>query len=411
MTEEIKRPELLAPAGDLEKLQTAVRFGADAVYAGAGSYSLRAESTSFSLADVAEGVRFAHEHGCKFYLAMNIYAFDNDLELLKEYFLAAVDFGIDAVIVSDAGVLNMLRALSTGVKFHISTQANTTNSEAVKFWLNNGASRIVAARELTLEQLRQIKENVPETELEVFVHGAMCIAYSGRCVLSRHLTGRSANRGECAHPCRWEYDLNSNGEIFGAEEDQHGTYILNSRDLCLIQHIPELLKAGVDSFKIEGRMKTAYYTAMTTKIYRQAIDTYLADPEKYTVQEEWLANLEKISHRPYTDGLLFPGLDKDTEYTADSAYIKGYDFVGIVADYDPQTKQLTISGRNQFSTGDELEILDHKLNQIQKITLGPLRKNNGEIIAKAHNSYLVAVDLNGQQLEDVSKHSILCRKK
>jgi len=409
----IKRPELLAPAGDLEKLQTAVRFGADAVYAGAGNYSLRTESSGFSPAELAEGIRFAHEYGCKFYLALNIYAFDNDLTSLKKYFLAAAELGADAVIVSDAGVLNMLRGLSTGVKLHISTQANTTNSEAVKFWLNNGATRIVAARELTLEQLKRLKENTPEAELEIFVHGAMCIAYSGRCLLSRHLTGRSANRGECAQPCRWAYRLQeiTRQENYTITEEPSGTYILNSRDLCLLRHIPELIQAGIDSFKIEGRMKSAFYTAMAVKVYRQAIDTYLADPEKYVLQPEWLANLEKISHRPYTDGLLFPAADAETEYTADSAYIKNYDFVGVVLDYAADTKRLTISGRNRFCTGDELEILDYKITPLQKIKIGTLQKSNGELLTEAHNSYIVTVDLNGQQIEDISKYALLCRRR
>ena len=407
----IKRPELLAPAGDLEKLQTAVRFGADAVYAGAGSFSLRTDNNSFTLNELGEGIRFAHEHGCKFYLAMNVYAFDNDLAKLRAYFLEAANLGIDAVIVSDPGVLQLLQGLSTGVKFHISTQANTTNSEAVKFWLNNGAARIVAARELTLEQLREIKQTVPSAELEIFIHGAMCIAYSGRCLLSRHLTGRSANRGECAHPCRWEYTMCADGhsDIYTAEEDRRGLYILNSRDLCLLEHIPKLIEAGIDSFKIEGRMKSAFYAAMTTKVYRQAIDTYLADPQKYSTAQEWRDNLNKISHRPYTDGLLFPN-GEPAEYPSDSAYIKNYDFVGVVENYDAETKQLTIAGRNRFRSGDELEILDYKIAPIQKIKIGQMQKNNGEIISEAHNSYLVTVDLTGQTVEPISKYSILYRK-
>ncbi|MDR2428391.1 MAG: U32 family peptidase [Candidatus Margulisbacteria bacterium] len=406
----MKRPELLSPAGDLEKLQTAVRFGADAVYAGAGDYSLRAGGSSFTLNELGEGIRFAHEHGCKFYLALNIYAFDQELKKMLAYFKAAEKLGIDAAIISDAGALQILRESGTNVKLHISTQANTTNSAAVRFWLNNGAARIVAARELSLAQLQMIKARAPEAELEIFVHGAMCVAYSGRCLLSRHLTGRSANHGECAQPCRWEYSFRpaDTTETFTAEEDRNGLYILNSRDLCLLEHIPELIAAGVDSFKIEGRMKSAFYAAMTTKVYRQAIDTYLAAPEKYSVRPEWRGNLAKISHRPYTNGFLFPG-GQPTEYPESSAYLKGCDFVGVVENYDPQSQQITISGRNQFDSGDELEILDPGINAIQKIKIGPMRKSNGEIITAAHNSYLVTADLRGQNIDPVSKHSILIK--
>ncbi|MDR1998267.1 MAG: U32 family peptidase [Candidatus Margulisbacteria bacterium] len=409
----IKRPELLAPAGDLEKLKTAVRFGADAVYAGAGGYSLRADDNAFTQAELAEGIRFAHEHGCKFYLALNIYAFDNNLAALRDYFLAAADAGLDAVIIADPGVLHLIQGLSTSVRIHISTQANTTNSAAVKFWLNNGASRIVAARELTLAQLRGLKTAVPDAELEVFVHGAMCIAYSGRCLLSRHMTGRSANRGQCAQPCRWEYRFreSTRAAIYTAEEDQRGTYILNSRDLCLIQHIPELLEAGIDSFKIEGRMKSVFYTAMVTKVYRQAIDTYLAAPEKYTIAPEWLDNLEKISHRPYTDGLLFSGTAQQTEQTENSAYLKSYDFVGTALNYAPETRQLTISGRNHFRSGSELEVLDHQIAPIQKIKIGALRKSSGESITDAHNGYLVTADLQEQPMAEISKYSLLFAKR
>ena len=405
----MKRPELLSPAGDLEKLQTAVRFGADAVYAGAGDYSLRRSGSSFTLNELG-GIRFAHEHGCKFYLALNIYAFDHELKKMQAYFKEAEKLGIDAAIVADAGALQMLRESGTNVKLHISTQANTTNSAAARFWLNNGASRIVAARELSLAQLQTLKAKAPETELEIFVHGAMCVAYSGRCLLSRQLTGRSANHGECAQPCRWEYTFQPAGaaETFTAEEDRNGLYILNSRDLCLLEHIPELIAAGIDSFKIEGRMKSAFYAALTTKVYRQAIDTYLAAPEKYSVQPEWRDNLAKISHRPYTDGFLFPG-GQPTEYPENSAYLQGCDFVCIVENYDPQNQQITISGRNQFGSGDTLEILAPRINAIQKIKIGQMRKSSGEIITTAHNSYLVTADLRGANLDPVSKYSILIK--
>ncbi|GHU07713.1 peptidase U32 [Spirochaetia bacterium] len=418
MSEKINRPELLAPAGDLEKLKTAIRFGADAVYAGALNYSLRTGANSLSMEQTAEGIQFAHDHGCKFYLAINIYAFDDDLPLMKDYFLEAEKLGIDAVIVSDPGVLQLIRSLSDHINIHISTQANTTNSDAVQFWLNNGAARIVAARELTLSQIRTIKKNVPEAELEVFVHGSICMAFSGRCLLSKYLTGRSANRGECTQPCRWEYHFQEStrpDDIFTAGEDKRGTYFLNSKDLCLIRHIPELVESGVRSFKIEGRNKSSFYTAMVTKVYREAIDNYLADPEKYQVKQEWLDNLNKIAHRPYTDGLMFPdtgfsGTDKDTEHRSDSAYIKTYHFVGVVENFDKEKKRLTISGRNRFAAGDELELLDYRTKPVQKLKIGPMQKSTGEIITEAHSGYLVTADLQGNTIEDISKHSILFKK-
>lgn len=403
----IERPELVAPAGDLEKLQTAVRFGADAVYVGGGNYSLRAASTAFTLEELKNGIRFAHEHNVKVYLALNIYAFDSDLEKMLEYYRSAVKLGIEAVIVADPGIFSLISQLGGSHRVHLSTQANTTNSEAVKFWFNQGISRIVLARELNINQIREIKAKVPGAELELFVHGAMCVSYSGRCLLSKHLTGRSANRGDCSQPCRWEYTIQETGraEALPIEEDRHGTYIMNSKDLCLIEHLPELISAGVNSFKIEGRMKTPYYVAVVTRIYRQAIDQYCARPESYQVRPEWLDELSKVSHRPYTTGFYFN--ENELEYTAASAYIRGYDFVGTVLAQNETTGQLTVAARNNFKKGDELEILDPHDPAVKELTVSWIKKENGEMLEEAHNQYQVFLPASAK----IGNYSILRRRR
>ncbi len=405
--------ELLAPAGDLEKLKTAVRFGANAVYCGAGSYSLRAPETSFSLGDLEEGIRFAHDHGCLIYLAMNIFAFDEDFEEMMAYFKEAVEVGIDAVIVSDPGVIRRIRELGFKTKIHLSTQANTTNSESVKFWRDHGVGRIVAARELSLLQLEDIKKKVPEIELEVFVHGAMCIAYSGRCLLSSFLNNRSANRGFCSQPCRWEYRLKEavSCEEQVIHEDARGTYILNSRDLCMIEHIPRLAGAGVDSLKIEGRMKTAYYVAAVTRIYRAALDSYFKSKEAYQFMPVWLDELKKVSHRPYTTGFYLPGLLDDTEYTADSSYIRGYNFVGVVDEHDLDNNIIKIKARNRFALGDVLEIIDPCYPEIIKFKADLITdQKTGNSLKEAHNSYLVSVPLKETSGCKISKDALIRAK-
>jgi putative protease len=406
----IPTPDLVVPAGDLEKLQTAVRFGASAVYVGAGTYSLRPSVGSLTLAELEQGIRFAHERGCKVYLALNIFAYDSDLAPMLEYFREAEKLGIDAVIVSDPGVVELIRQSSSNVKIHLSTQANTLNSAAVKFWMNQGVSRLVVGRELSLNQIKEIKDKVPQAELEMFMHGAMCVAYSGRCLLSRHLTDRSANRGECAQPCRWEYHLQEKqqGDEMIIEEDSRGTYILNSRDLCMINHIPDMVSAGVSACKIEGRMKSAYYVAVVTRTYRQALDAYCGDSDVYRVLPEWQAELDTISHRPYTTGFYFGGTDR--EYTESSEYYRGYDYIGMVTGYDPQLNTLSIEGRNQFRTGETVEIIDPHVLGAKRFVIREMRKTNGEIINSAHNNYKVMVGTD-TMLESVSAHSLLRRKR
>ncbi len=405
--------ELLGPAGNLEKLKTAIRFGADAVYCGAGTYSLRAPDTSFSLGDLAEGIRFAHDHRRKVYLAMNIFAFDEDFEEMIAYFKEAVDMGIDAVIVSDPGVIRRIRELGFETKIHLSTQANTTNSESVKFWRNQGVDRIVVARELSLSQVGAIKEKVPEMELEVFVHGAMCIAYSGRCLLSSFLNKRSANRGHCSQPCRWEYLLKEavSREEQTIHEDVRGTYILNSRDLCMIEHIPQMAAAGVDSLKIEGRMKTAYYVAAVTRVYRAALDSFCQFSMAYRFMPDWLDELKKVSHRPYTTGFYLPELANETEYMADSSYIRGYDFVGIVDDHNLESNILKIKVRNRVALGNVLEILDPRCSDIIKVSADMITdEKTGNSLEEAHNSYYVSVPVRLKNGCKISEHALIRRK-
>jgi U32 family peptidase len=402
--------ELLAPAGNLEKLKSAVRFGADAVYCGAGAFSLRAPETSFSLDELAAGVSFAHDHDCRVYLAMNIFAFDEDFAEMIAYFGQAVQLGIDAVIVSDPGLLAQIRRITPEIKIHLSTQANTTNSESVKFWQGQGVNRIVIARELSLGQVEAIKKNVPAMELEVFVHGAMCIAYSGRCLLSKFLNNRSANRGHCTQPCRWEYRLKETlrEEEQTIHEDARGTYILNSRDLCMIEHMPALAAAGVDSLKIEGRMKTAYYVAAVTRVYRAALDSLHEQDSAYCINPLWLEELAKVSHRPYTSGFYLPDLGDETEYIADSSYIRGYDFVGTVTKHNVEENRLRVSARNRIVVGDCLEILDPQWPDILRVKVNRIiAVETGDDLDAAHNGYQVDLCLAEKSMAPISEEAII----
>ncbi|OGC09706.1 hypothetical protein A2246_06185, partial [candidate division WOR-1 bacterium RIFOXYA2_FULL_37_7] len=388
----LKKPELLIPGGDLEKLKTAVRFGADAVYVGAGAYSLRAKQTAFTIKELKQGVLFAHKNNVKVYLAMNIFAFDEDLSKMKNYLKKAIKTGIDAIIISDPSLIKIIRALSKKINIHLSTQANTLNSYAVDFWRHQGIKRIVLGRELSLKQISKIRKNVRNIELEVFIHGAMCMAYSGRCLLSKYMTNRSANRGECSHPCRWEYILkepNRPKEDYTIEQDKRTTYIMNSKDLCMIEQLPRLIQSGVNSFKIEGRMKSSYYVAIVTKIYRKAIDTYMANPKKYKYNPIWKEELEKISHRKYSTGFFFGIKEKENKET--SAYTANYTFVGIVKTHHTNKNELEIKGRNYFAQNDTLEIIDPEKDEIIKFKVLKIRTNKNKTIDKAHNGYHVFV--------------------
>lgn len=352
--------ELLAPAGDLEKLKIAIIYGADAVYFGGESFSLRKGAGNMNPEEMQEGIAFAHRHGKKAYLTVNIYAHNRDIQPLKEYLNEIKSFGIDAFIVSDPGVIALIKSIIPSAEIHLSTQANMTNYETARFWHGLGVKRIVLARELTFAEIRELRAGTPEDlEFEAFVHGAMCISYSGRCLLSNFMTERDANHGECAHPCRWKYSLMEEkrpGEYFPMEEDDRGTYILNSRDLCMIEYIPELAESGLCSLKIEGRMKSAFYVAQVVNAYRQAIDSYYADPENYTFDPKWMAELEKASHRQFTTGFYFnKPTNKDQNYQT-SSYERDYTFTGVVRSYDEATGYAVIEQRNKMVLGEEIEV-------------------------------------------------------
>ena len=352
--------ELLAPAGDLEKLKIAIDYGADAVYFGGEAFGLRAGAGNFTKEEIREGAKYAHERGKKIYMTVNIFAHNEDIRLLPDFLRGIADLEIDAFLVSDPGVIAVFREILPDAVLHLSTQANTTNYMTAKFWYDMGISRIVAAREMSFEELREFRREIPEDmEIEAFVHGAMCISYSGRCLMSNFMTVRDANRGACAHPCRWNYSLMEEklpGEYFPVEEDQRGTYVFNSKDLCMIGHIPEMVEAGIASAKIEGRMKTIFYAATVVRVYREAIDRYYADPASYRFRPEWLEELSKVSNRHFTTGFFLGRPDESAQNYESSAYIRKYDFIGIVRSYDGETGSALIEQRNHFRVGDEIEI-------------------------------------------------------
>lgn len=382
----MRKVELLAPAGDLEKLKIAITYGASAVYFGGESFSLRAGAGNMTLEEIQEGVLYAHERGAKAYLAVNIFPHNEDIEPLKSYLSQMISIPIDAYIVSDPGVLQLIREIDPKREIHLSTQANATNYMTTNFWFNQGIKRIVLARELTFSEIREIKDKATlENEIEAFVHGAMCISYSGRCLLSNFMVQRDANQGACAHPCRWNYSLVEEkrpGEYFPIEEDSRGTYLLNSRDLCMIEHIPELIKSGVTSFKIEGRMKSVFYVATVVNAYRKALDAYEDNPENYSFKHEWLEEVSKVSHREFTTGFYFnKPTHKDQNYQT-SSYTRDYSFVGMVKEYDPESKIAIIEQRNKLIVGDEIEVMGpNRVFFSQRIV--EMLNENGESIEEA----------------------------
>ena len=357
----MRNTELLIPASSLEVLKTAVLYGADAVYIGGEMYGLRAKARNFSREDMEAGVKFAHENGVKVYVTANIVAHNEDLEGIREYFRELKEIGPDALIISDPGVFMIAREECPDIERHISTQANSTNYATYNFWYAQGASRVVAARELSLAELSEIRANIPEDmEIEAFVHGAMCISHSGRCLLSNYFTGRNANMGACTHPCRWKYyvmEESRPGEYLPVEENERGTYIFNSKDLCMIEHIPELIEAGIDSFKIEGRMKTALYVATVARTYRLAIDDFLKDPELYKSRIPFYkSEISKCTYRQYTTGFFFGKPDENTQIYESNTYIKEYTYLGIVGDKNEEGLY-NIEQRNKFSVGEEIEVM------------------------------------------------------
>ncbi len=352
--------ELLAPAGDMEKLRTAIIFGADAVYFGGQIGSLRAGAGNLSVDEISEAMDFIHERGRKGYMTLNIYAHNDDIPVLRDYIGKIRDIPIDAFLVSDPGVMGLIKEQIPDAEIHLSTQANTTNYLTAAFWVKQGVKRIVAAREMSLAELTEMRRQLPDDiEIEAFMHGAMCISYSGRCLLSNFMAGRDANRGACTHPCRWKYSLVEEqrpGEYYPIEEDARGSYIMNSRDLCMIDCIPDLVNAGVTSFKIEGRMKSMYYVATVVSAYRSAIDKYLADPDNYVYDPSDFDELCKASHREFTHGFYYhKPTDRDQNYLT-SDYTRDYSFVGLVRTTDEKTGLTTVEQRNKFSVGDTIEI-------------------------------------------------------
>ena len=389
----IKKPELLAPAGNMEKLKMALLYGADAVYLGGKQFGLRAFGGNFSNEELKEAVEFAHNLNKKVYVTVNIFPHNSDIEMLPEYLAFLNTTGADALLVADIGLFMLAKKYAPDIELHISTQANNTNWATVDAWHNMGASRVVLARELSKDEISVIRQKC-SVELEMFVHGAMCISYSGRCLLSNYMTGRDSNRGSCAQPCRWKYSLVEEkrpGQYFPIEEDERGTFIFNSKDMCLLPYLPDVIESGVDSLKIEGRMKSVHYAASVVKAYRMAIDSYFENPEAFAVKEEWLEELEKVSHRSYTTGFYYgKPTEKDQIYTS-SSYIQTSDFVGLVLDYDEATGFATVEQRNNMKLGQEIEVFQPQLPGYRQL-LGEMYNHEGEAIEVApHPQQIVKI--------------------
>lgn len=407
----MKKLELLAPAGDLEKLKIAVDYGADAVYFGGEMFSLRAGAGNLSLEEISEGVEYAHKKGVKCHMAFNIFAHNEDITPLKNYIKHIEEIPIDAFIVSDPGVMDVIREAMPEAELHLSTQANMTNYATADFWHRQGIKRLVLARELTFKEIIEIREHIPESmELEAFVHGAMCISYSGRCLLSNFMINKDANRGQCSHPCRWKYQLMEEkrpGEYFPVEEDSRGTYIMNSKDLCMLEHIPELIKAGVSSAKIEGRMKSVFYVATVISAYRKAIDAYYSDPDGYVFDPRWMEELKKASHREFTTGFYFksPGDEGQNYQTSD--YTRDYSFIGMVRSYDETTGMAVVEQRNKMVLGDDIEIFGPGRDFFSQ-KLSVLQNEDGENIDSApHPQQILRIKMD----QPVEENYILRKKK
>ena len=394
--------ELLIPASSLEVLKIAVIYGADAVYIGGEVFGLRAKAKNFSMEDMAEGIQFAHEHGVKVYVTANILAHNGDLEGVREYFTQLKEIKPDALIISDPGIYTIAKEICPEIERHISTQANNTNYGTYQFWWNQGAKRVVTARELSLNEIAEIRKNIPdEMEIETFVHGAMCISYSGRCLLSNYFTGRDANQGACTHPCRWKYAVVEEkrpGEYLPVYENERGTYIFNSKDLCMIEHIPELIEAGIDSFKIEGRMKTALYVASVARTYRKAIDDYLTSPEKYKENMDWyLEQISNCTYRQFTTGFFFGKPSEESQIYDNNTYIKEYTYLGIVGERNEEGLY-QIEQRNKFSVGEQIEVMKPDGRNIPVTVKRIVDEDGNEMESAPHPKQVLYIDL-GQELE------------
>ncbi len=405
-----RKLELLIPASSLEVLKIAVIYGADAVYIGGEAFGLRAKAKNFTLEEMKEGIEFAHAHDCKVYVTANILAHNYDLDGARQYFKELKQIGPDALIISDPGMFTIAKEELPDIDIHISTQANNTNYMTYQFWWKQGAKRVVSARELSLNEIKQIREHIPdEMEIETFMHGAMCISYSGRCLLSSFMAGRDANRGACTHPCRWKYSIveeSRPGEYMPVYENERGTYIFNSKDLCMIEHIPEMLNAGIDSFKIEGRMKTALYVATVARTYRLAIDEFIQDENLYKKRIPFYkSEISKCTYRQYTTGFFFGKPDENTQIYDTNTYIKEYTYLGIVGEQNAQGLY-HIEQRNKFSVGETIEVMrpngDNILVTVKRIT----DESGVDMESAPHPKQQLYIDL-GVKLE---QYDVLRRK-
>ena len=396
----MKKPELLIPASSLEVLKTAVLFGADAVYIGGEAFGLRAKAKNFSHEEMRAGIEFAHAHNVKVHVTANILAHNKDLAGAEEYFKELKNLKPDALIIADPGMFMLAKKICPEIDIHISTQANNTNYMTYNFWYEQGAKRVVCARELSLMEIREIRDNIPaDMEIESFIHGSMCISYSGRCLLSSFLAGRDANQGACTHPCRWKYAVMEEsrpGEYFPVYENERGTYIFNSKDLCMIEHIPEMIAAGIDSFKIEGRMKTALYVAAVARTYRKAIDACLESEEKYRANMDWYKEeIAKSVHRQFTTGFYFGKPDENTQIYDSSTYVNEYVYLGIIEEVSEE-KGVRIEQKNKFCVGDRIEIMKPDGRNVS-VQVHSLTTEDGEEVESApHPRQVLWVKLDGQ---------------
>lgn len=408
----MKKPELLIPASSLEVLKTAVMFGADAVYIGGEAFGLRAKAKNFTPEEMAEGIAFAHEHGVRVHVTANILAHNYDLEGARAYFHELKEMKPDALIIADPGMFMLAKEICPEIDIHVSTQANNTNYMTYRFWYEQGAKRVVSARELSLSEIREIRRNIPDDlEIESFIHGAMCISYSGRCLLSSYFTGRDANHGACTHPCRWKYAVVEEkrpGEYLPVYENERGTYIFNSKDLCMIEHIPEMIEAGIDSFKIEGRMKTALYVATVARTYRKAIDDYLESEEKYRANMDWYqSEISKCTYRQFTTGFYFGKPDENTQIYDNNTYVNEYIYLGIVGEIvsEPGSSNQSAEGsaarmcarieqRNKFCVGDSIEIMKPDGTNIPVKVLAMYNEDGEPVESCPHSKQVIDVVLS-----------------
>ena len=404
-----RHPELLIPASSLEVLKTAVIFGADAVYIGGEAFGLRAKAKNFSMDDMREGIAFAHEHGVKVYVTANILAHNDDLPGVRKYFKELKEIGPDGLIIADPAILEIAKEICPEIERHISTQANNTNYGTYNFWWKQGAKRVVSARELSIKEIKEIRANIPEEmEIESFIHGAMCISYSGRCLLSNYFTGRDANQGECTHPCRWKYSVVEEtrpGEYMPVYENERGTYIFNSKDLCMIEHIADLIDAGIDSLKIEGRMKTALYVATVARTYRKAIDDYLEDPKKYEENMPWyLDQISNCTYRQFTTGFYYGKPDENTQIYDSNTYVKEYTYLGIIG--EEKDGMYRIEQRNKFSVGEQIEIMKPNGDNVEVVVQRIVDEEGNEQTSAPHPKQVLYVDLG----HAADKYDILRKK-